>query len=140
MTKNKFWSRIMILFVMLCTAFAFTSCGGDDDNNGGDDITDLQIYGTWEMKEVKMSASDPYAPFPAGSSFTFNLNHTFSSVSSTLGRSEEGTWVRNGKTITTTATDKTTATLDIISISATSVEIKVTSGSTTYWMKANKKL
>lgn len=128
--------KLFYLFAILTMAFGFTACGSDDDD---DDIAKDAIVGTWKLTEVKTKESAPYMSWPFEVTYaSFKSDGTYSG-SGYFGTGQ-GTWSKKGNIVTTYVSGKAYISYEIIDVTATTAELKMSmDGSSSYiWIKCKK--
>lgn len=125
---------LFILIAIMATSFAFVSCSKDDDNNQYSSA----IIGTWELTQVKTSQSGTYISWPFKTTYaSFKSDGTYYG-SGYLGTGS-GTWSASGNTINTYVSGKLYVSYEIISVSETTAELKMTQSGTSIWIKCTKR-
>lgn len=59
MRTKKFWNVLTVLVVMFIGAFAFTSCGDDDENDGKGNNDVNQLIGSWVREDTSVTNPTP---------------------------------------------------------------------------------
>ena len=112
MKTNNFWS-ILVMLVLSVTVMFFTSCSGDDDEDGNKDVNVQEVVGIWTCTaSTDKVDGKSITGYMVGESITINEDGKFSSTASSIGN---GTWVLNGNKISAknTSGDTFNATLRI---------------------------
>ena len=99
MRKIKFWSMLMLMGMLMPLV---TSCGGDDDGDGGgstDGDLIAKAVGTWMCTQsTDTQQGQSYQGLMVGKEVTINANGTYTSTASTFGYT--GTYTVSGNKIT----------------------------------------
>ena len=123
---------LFLLLTMFLTSFVFLSCSSDDK----DEIDDA-IVGTWKLTEVKMSETGSYISWPFKTTYSsFKSDGTY--YGSGYFGTGEGTWSKKGKTVNTYVSGQLYASYEVLSVTATDAELKMTMGDSTIWIKCKK--
>lgn len=123
---------LFLLLTMFLTSFVFVSCSSDDK----DEIDDA-IVGTWKLTEVKMSETGSYISWPFKTTYSsFKSDGTY--YGSGYFGTGEGTWSKKGKTVNTYVSGQLYASYEVLSVTATDAELKMTMGDSTIWIKCKK--
>ena len=123
---------LFLLLTMFLTSFAFVSCSSDDK----DEIDDA-IVGTWKLTEVKMSETGSYISWPFKTTYSsFKSDGTY--YGSGYFGTGEGTWSKKGKTVNTYVSGQLYASYEVLSVTATDAELKMTMGDSSIWIKCKK--
>ena len=123
---------LFMLFALVLSAMTIVSCSKDDS----DEIDDA-IIGTWKLTEVKMSETGSYIAWPfktTYSSFKSDGTHYGSGYFGT----GEGTWSKKGKTVNTYVAGQLYASYEVLSVTATDAELKMTIDDSSIWIKCKK--
>lgn len=124
---------LFLLLTLVVTSFAFISCSSDDD----DELNKSEIVGTWKLTEVKMSDSGPYVSWPFKATYaSFKADGTY--YGSGYFGTGSGTWSKKGNTVKTYVDGQLYASYEIISVSSTSAEMKITVDDERIWIKCKK--
>ena len=124
---------LFILIALVATSFAFVSCSSDDD----DDQYNSAIVGTWKLTHFKASESGPYISWPFKTTYaSFKSDGTY--YGSGYFGTGSGTWSASGNTINTYISGKHYISYEIISVSSTEAELKMTQRDTSIWIKCTK--
>lgn len=111
MKTNRIWS-IIVMLVVSVTAIIFTSCGSDDDGEGGKEINVKEVAGTWTCTASTDNMSGKtITGYMVGESITISEDSKFTSTARTIGN---GTWVLNGNQITAKNTSGDTFSASLI--------------------------
>lgn len=125
----KFLAFAMIAIVSL----SFASCSDDD----ADSPYVSDIVGTWKLTEVKTSASGSYISWPFQATYaSFNSDGTYTG-SGYFGNGS-GTWNLKGNTVTTYVDGELFFTYEIISVSGSNAELKMSMDGESIWIKCKK--
>ena len=123
---------LFLLLTMFLTSFVFVSCSSDDK----DEIDDA-IVGTWKLTEVKMSETGSYISWPFKTTYSsFKSDGTY--YGSGYFGTGEGTWSKKGKTVNTYVSGQLYASYEVLSVTATDAELKMTMGDSSIWIKCKK--
>ena len=125
----KFLAFAMVAIVSL----SFASCSDDD----ADSPYVSDIVGKWKLTEVKTSASGSYISWPFQATYaSFNSDGTYT------GRgyfgNGSGTWNLKGNTVTTYVDGELFFTYEIISVSGSNAELKMSMDGESIWIKCKK--
>ena len=116
----------------MVTSFAFVSCSDDDDNQ-----YNSAIVGTWKVTEVKTSQSGSYMDWPFKTTYaSFKSDGTY--YGSGYFGTGSGTWSIKGNTVNTYVGGELYASYEIISVTSTTSELKMSMGSDAIWIKCKK--
>jgi len=101
---KKIISNLGLLMAIFACTFTFCACSSDDDEPTSADIT--LAYGTWVCtSSTDTNGSDYLKDLFVGETLTINSDKTYTSSSSSIGRT--GTWSVSGNTfIATSSTGK----------------------------------
>lgn len=123
---------LFMLFAVILSAMTVVSCSKDDS----DEIDDA-IVGTWKLTEVKMSEIGSYMSWPFKTTYA-----SFKSDGSYYGSgyfgTGDGTWSKKGKTVNTYVGGKLYASYEVITVTATDAELKMTMDDSSIWIKCKK--
>ena len=123
---------LFMLFAVVLSAMTIVSCSKDDS----DEIDDA-IIGTWKLTEVKMSETGSYIAWPFKTTYSsFKSDGTYSG-SGYFGTGE-GTWSKKGKTVNTYVAGQLYASYEVLSVTATDAELKMTIDDSSIWIKCKK--
>ena len=125
----KFFAFAMVAIVSL----SFVSCSDDD----ADSPYVSDIVGTWKLTEVKTSASGSYISWPFQATYaSFNSDGTY--YGSGYFGNGSGTWNLKGNTVTTYVDGELFFTYEIISVSGSNAELKMSMDGESIWIKCKK--
>lgn len=123
---------IFMLFAVVLSAMAVVSCSKDDTNE-----IDDAIVGTWKLTEVKMNEPGSYMTWPFKTTYaSFKSDGTY--YGSGYFGTGEGTWSKKGKTVNTYVNGKLYVSYDVISVTSTDAELKMTMDGSNIWIKCKK--
>ena len=123
---------LFLLLTLVVTSFAFVSCSDDDDNQ-----YNSAIVGTWKITEVKTSQSGSYMDWPFKTTYaSFKSDGTY--YGSGYFGTGSGTWSIKGNTVNTYVGGELYASDEIISVTSTTSELKMSMGSDAIWIKCIK--
>ena len=122
------------LFLLLTLVVAtFVSCSNDDDDNQYDPA----IVGTWKITEVKTSQSGTYINWPFKTTYaSFKSDGTY--YGSGYFGNGSGTWSIKGNTVNTYVDGDLYASYEIISVTSTTSELKMSMDGESIWIKCKK--
>ena len=101
-----------------------------------DEIDDA-IIGTWKLTEVKMSETGSYIAWPFKTTYSsFKSDGTY--YGSGYFGTGEGTWSKKGKTVNTYVAGQLYASYEVLSVTATDAELKMTIDDSSIWIKCKK--
>lgn len=122
--KKSFYYFGLFVAMFVCVV-SFCACG-DDDDDAPSDIT--LAYGTWVCtSSTDSNGSDSYKDLFVGETLTINSDNTYSSSSSSFGRT--GTWAVNGNTfIATSSSGKSVSATFTVSSSTLKLSGKASNG------------
>jgi hypothetical protein len=125
---------LFILLTLVVTSFAFVSCSSDDDD---DNQYTSAIVGTWKLTEVRMSETGSYITWPFKTTYaSFKSDGTY--YGSGYFGTGSGTWSLKGNTIKTYVDGKLYVSYDILSVTSTEAELKMTADDASLWIKCKK--
>ena len=125
---------LFILLILVVTSFAFVSCSSDDDD---DNQYTSAIVGTWKLTEVRMSETGSYITWPFKTTYaSFKSDGTY--YGSGYFETGSGTWSLKGNTIKTYVDGKLYVSYDILSVTSTEAELKMTADDASLWIKCKK--
>lgn len=131
---------LFILLAMILSSSAFMSCSKDDDTltqNTEEGILFNAIVGTWKLTEFKESQSGSYVSWPYEDTYaTFNSDGTYHGAGS-FG-TDDGTWKGKGSTVETYIKGNLYVTYEILSVSSSVAELKMSFVDGTLWIKCKK--
>lgn len=123
---------LFILFAVILSALTITSCSKDDN----DEIDDA-IVGTWKLTEVKMNETGSYITWPFKTTYaSFKSDGTY--YGSGYFGTGNGTWFKKGKTVNTYVNGKLYVSYEVLSVSSTDAEPKMTMDDSSIWIKCKK--
>lgn len=124
---------LFFLLALVVTSLAFVSCSDDDDDNQYNSA----IVGTWKITEVKTSQSGSYMDWPFKTTYaSFKSDGTY--YGSGYFGTGSGTWSIKGNTVNTYVGGELYASYEIISVTSTTSELKMSMGSDAIWIKCKK--
>lgn len=122
-----------LLLVLMVASFAFVSCSDDKE----DDLSKSDIVGTWKLTEVKTTQTGEYINWPFTATYaSFKSDGTY--YGSGYFGTGSGTWSKKGKTVNTYVEGELYVSYEIISVSATEAEMKMTADGSSLWIKCKK--
>lgn len=125
---------LFILLTLVVTSFAFVSCSSDDDD---DNQYTSAIVGTWKLTEVRMSETGSYITWPFKTTYaSFDSDGTYYGYG--YFGTGSGTWSLKGNTIKTYVDGKLYVSYDILSVTSTDAELKMTADDASLWIKCKK--
>ena len=125
---------LFILLTLVVTSFAFVSCSSDDDD---DNQYTSAIVGTWKLTEVRMSETGSYITWPFKTTYaSFDSDGTYYGYG--YFGTGSGTWSLKGNTIKTYVDGKLYVSYDILSVTSTEAELKMTADDASLWIKCKK--
>ena len=125
---------LFILITLMVTHLIFTSCNKDDD----DSLSKSEIVGTWRLTDVKTSESGSYISWPFRTTYaSFKADGSY--YGSGYFGTGNGTWSKKGNTVNTYVDDQLYASYEIIFVSSTNAEMKMTMNGSSIWIKCKKK-
>jgi len=123
---------LFILLAVILSALTITSCSKDDN----DEIDDA-IVGTWKLTEVKMNETGSYITWPFKTTYaSFKSDGTY--YGSGYFGTGNGTWSKKGKTVNTYVNGKLYVSYEVLSVSSTDAELKMTMDDSSIWIKCKK--
>ena len=124
--------HLFLLLALVVTSFAFVSCSDDDDNQ-----YNSAIVGTWKITEVKTSQSGTYINWPFKTTYaSFKSDGTY--YGSGYFGNGSGTWSIKGNTVNTYVDGDLYASYEIISVTSTTSELKMSMDGESIWIKCKK--
>ena len=124
---------LFLLLTLMVTSFAFVSCSDDDDDNRYNSA----IVGTWKITEVKTSQSVSYMDWPFKTTYaSFKSDGTY--YGSGYFGNGSGTWSIKGNTVNTYVGGELYASYEIISVTSTTSELKMSMDGESIWIKCKK--
>ena len=124
---------LFFLLTLVVTSFAFVSCSDDDDDNQYNSA----IVGTWKITEVKTSQSGSYIEWPFQTTYaSFKSDGTY--YGSGYFGTGSGTWSIKGNKVNTYVGGVLYASYEIISVTSTTSELKMSIDSDAIWIKCKK--
>ncbi len=125
---------LFILLTLVVASFAFVSCSSDDDD---DNQYTSALVGTWKLTEVRMSETGSYITWPFKTTYaSFKSDGTY--YGSGYFGTGSGTWSLKGNTIKTYVDGKLYVSYDILSVTSTDAELKMTADDASLWIKCKK--
>ena len=125
--------HLFLLLTLVVATVAFVSCSNDDDDNQ----YNSDIVGTWKITEVKTSQSGSYIDWPFKTTYaTFKSDGTY--YGSGYFGNGSGTWSIKGNTVNTYVGGELYASYEIISVTSTTSELKMSMDGESIWIKCNK--
>lgn len=125
--------HLFLLLTLVVATVAFVSCSNDDDDNQ----YNSDIVGTWKITEVKMSQSGSYIAWPFKTTYaTFKSDGTY--YGSGYFGNGSGTWSIKGNTVNTYVGGELYASYEIISVTSTTSELKMSMDGESIWIKCKK--
>ena len=125
--------QLFLLLTLVVPTFAFVSCSNDDDDNQYDPA----IVGTWKITEVKTSQSGTYINWPFKTTYaSFKSDGTY--YGSGYFGNGSGTWSIKGNTVNTYVDGDLYASYEIISVTSTTSELKMSMDGESIWIKCKK--
>ena len=123
---------LFLLLTLVVTSFAFVSCSDDDDNQ-----YNSAIVGTWKITAVKTSQSGSYIGWPFETTYaSFKSDGTY--YGSGYFGTGSGTWSIKGNTVNTYVGGELYVSYEIISVTSTTSELKMSVGGHAIWIKCKK--
>lgn len=123
---------LFILLAVILSVLTITSCSKDDN----DEIDDA-IVGTWKLTEVKMNETGSYITWPFKTTYaSFKSDGTY--YGSGYFGTGDGTWSKKGKTVNTYVNGKLYVSYEVLSVSSTDAELKMTMDDSSIWIKCKK--
>ena len=124
---------LFFLLTLVVASFTFVSCSDDDDDNQYNSA----IVGTWKITEVKTSQSGSYMDWPFKTTYaSFKSDGTY--YGSGYFGTGSGTWSIKGNKVNTYVGGVLYASYEIISVTSTTSELKMSMGSDAIWIKCKK--
>ena len=121
------------MLTLVVATVAFVSCSNDDDDNQ----YNSDIVGTWKITEVKTSQSGSYIDWPFKTTYaTFKSDGTY--YGSGYFGNGSGTWSIKGNTLNTYVGGELYASYEIISVTSTTSELKMSMDGESIWIKCKK--
>ena len=125
--------QLFLLLTLVVATFAFVSCSNDDDDNQYAPA----IVGTWKITEVKTSQSGTYINWPFKATYaSFKSDGTY--YGSGYFGNGSGTWSIKGNTVNTYVDGDLYASYEIISVTSTTSELKMSMDGESIWIKCKK--
>ena len=125
--------HLFLLLTLVVVTVAFVSCSNDDDDNQ----YNSDIVGTWKITEVKMSQSGSYIAWPFKTTYaTFKSDGTY--YGSGYFGNGSGTWSIKGNTVNTYVGGELYASYEIITVTSTTSELKMSMDGESIWIKCKK--
>ena len=131
--KMKSYIKFLAFAMIAIVSLSFVSCSDDD----ADSPYVSDIVGTWKLTEVKTSASGSYISWPFQATYaSFNSDGTY--YGSGYFGNGSGTWNLKGNTVTTYVDGELFFTYEIISVSGSNAELKMSMDGESIWIKCKK--
>ena len=125
--------QLFLLLTLVVATVAFVSCSKDDDDNQ----YNSDIVGTWKITEVKTSQSGSYIDWPFKTTYaSFKSDGTY--YGSGYFGNGSGTWSIKGNTVNTYVGGELYASYEIISVTSTTSELKMSMDGESIWIKCKK--
>ena len=125
--------KLFLLLTIVVATFAFVSCSKDDDDNQYESA----IVGTWKITDVKTSQSGTYISWPFKTTYaSFKSDGTY--YGSGYFGAGSGTWSVKGNTVNTYVGGELYASYEIISVTSTTSELKMSMDGESIWIKCKK--
>ena len=125
--------HLFLLLTLVVATVAFVSCSNDDDDNQ----YNSDLVGTWKITEVKTSQSGSYIAWPFKTTYaTFKSDGTY--YGSGYFGNGSGTWSIKGNTVNTYVGGELYASYEIISVTSTTSELKMSMDGESIWIKCKK--
>ena len=125
--------QLFLLLTLVVATVAFVSCSNDDDDNQ----YNSDIVGTWKITEVKTSQSGSYIAWPFKTTYaSFKSDGTY--YGSGYFGNGSGTWSIKGNTVNTYVGGELYASYEIISVTSTTSELKMSMDGESIWIKCKK--
>ena len=125
--------HLFLLLTLVVATVAFVSCSNDDDDNQ----YNSDIVGTWKITEVKTSQSGSYIDWPFKTTYaTFKSDGTY--YGSGYFGNGSGTWSIKGNTLNTYVGGELYASYEIITVTSTTSELKMSMDGESIWIKCKK--
>ena len=125
--------QLFLLLTIVVATFALVSCSIDDDDNQYESA----IVGTWKITEVKTSQSGTYISWPFKATYaSFKSDGTY--YGSGYFGAGSGTWSVKGNTVNTYVGGELYASYEIISVTSTTSELKMSMDGESIWIKCKK--
>ena len=125
--------HLLLLLTLVVATVAFVSCSNDDDDNQ----YNSDIVGTWKITEVKTSQSGSYIDWPFKTTYaSFKSDGTY--YGSGYFGNGSGTWSIKGNTVNTYVGGELYASYEIISVTSTTSELKMSMDGESIWIKCKK--
>ena len=125
--------QLFLMLTLVVATVAFVSCSKDDDDNQ----YNSDIVGTWKITEVKTSQSGSYIDWPFKTTYaSFKSDGTY--YGSGYFGNGSGTWSIKGNTVNTYVGGELYASYEIISVTSTTSELKMSMDGESIWIKCKK--
>ena len=125
--------HLFLLLTLVVATVAFVSCSNDDDDNQ----YNSDIVGTWKITEVKTSQSGSYIDWPFKATYaSFKSDGTY--YGSGYFGNGSGTWSIKGNTVNTYVGGELYASYEIITVTSTTAELKMSMDGESIWIKCKK--
>ena len=125
--------QLFLLLTLVVATFAFVSCSKDDDDNQ----YNSDLVGTWKITEVKTSQSGSYIAWPFKTTYASFKSYGTYYGSGYFGNGS-GTWSIKGNTVNTYVGGELYASYEIISVTSTTSELKMSMDGESIWIKCKK--
>ena len=125
--------HLFLLLTLVVATVAFVSCSKDDDDNQ----YNSDIVGTWKITEVKTSQSGSYIDWPFKTTYaSFKSDGTY--YGSGYFGNGSGTWSIKGNAVNTYVGGELYASYEIITVTSTTAELKMSMDGESIWIKCKK--
>ena len=125
--------QLFLLLTIVVATFAFVSCSNDADDNQYESA----IVGTWKITDVKTSQSGTYISWPFKTTYaSFKSDGTY--YGSGYFGTGSGTWSVKGNTVNAYVGGELYASYEIISVTSTTSELKMSMDGESIWIKCKK--
>ena len=125
--------HLFLLLTLVVATVAFVSCSNDDDDNQ----YNSDLVGPWKITEVKTSQSGSYIAWPFKTTYaSFKSDGTY--YGSGYFGNGSGTWSIKGNTVNTYVGGELYASYEIISVTSTTSELKMSMDGESIWIKCKK--
>ena len=125
--------QLFLLLTLVVATFAFVSCSNDDDDNQ----YNSDLVGTWKITEVKTSQSGSYIAWPFKTTYA-SFQPAGPHYGSAYFGNGSGTWSIKGNTVNTYVGGELYASYEIISVTSTTSELKMSMDGESIWIKCKK--
>ena len=125
--------QLFLMLTLVVATFACVSCSNEDDDNQ----QNSDIVNTWKITEVKTSQSGSYIDWPFKTTYaTFKSDGTY--YGSGYFGNGSGTWSIKGNTLNTYVGGELYASYEIITVTSTTAELKMSMDGESIWIKCKK--